>query len=339
MSARTHVLSALVLAAACAATAAWGQHPGVAPSGSQPARPQPAARVPPGAPPQPTASWVLEPPRIRIGDVAALELVVVTPPDHRVRPVAPPADVKGFWLLGSEALPVEREPTRWVHRTRLRIRARELGVFLWPAVQVAVDGPDGARAVLDVPGHTLEVASVLPEHAGRSTPFGLRAPGELARGASPLGPALVGAALALSAVGLVLLVRRERARRRGLTETAAAAGPDPDRAAYDDALAALGAAATDTDVRRAADTAARALKRYAARRFGASSFAATTPELRAGSPPFAMRSRWPAFVALLEALDARRFPPDPNEAAAELRARIDESVAFVHESAPDERLQ
>ncbi len=320
---------AVVLAAACAATMTSGRSPAAQPA------PQPVA---PGAPPSPQASWVLEPPRIRVGDVAALELVVVTPPDHRVRPVAPPADVKGFWLLGSEALPVEREPTRWVHRTRLRIRARELGVFLWPAVQVEIDGPDGAHAVLDVPGHTLEVTSVLPDHAGRSTPFGLRSPGALGRGGSPLRAALVGAALALSAVGLVVLVRRERARRRELADAAAGAGPTPDRAAFDEAIAALAVAANDADVRRAADRAARALKRYAALRFGAATFAATTPELRAESPPFAMRSRWPSFVSLLEALDARRFPPDPEAASAELRARIEESVAFVRESAPDERL-
>ena len=61
-----------------------------------------------GAAPAPTAPRVtlhVEPPVLRIGDVATLEIVVVTPPEHRVRPISPP-EVEGIWLLDSEALPV-----------------------------------------------------------------------------------------------------------------------------------------------------------------------------------------------------------------------------------------
>jgi hypothetical protein len=216
----------LCLAASLTVDAARAVQP-EAPDGTAAKGATAIAPIAPGlAPPFLRASFVLEPPRVRIGDLAALELVVVTPPNHHVRPIEPPAAVPGFWLLGVEPLPVERAQTRWIHRTRLHIRARELGVFLWPAQKVEIDGPDGARALLEVPAHVIEVASVLPEHAQRSTPYGLRAPPTFLPGRSPLAPAAIGGLLTLFCVGLVALVRRERRLRRS-TDNAVSEPEEP----------------------------------------------------------------------------------------------------------------
>ena len=89
------------------------------------------------------ANAILEPPTVKIGDVAILEIAVVTPPGHVVRPFAAPKDTEGFWVLDSEILPVHKEPQRWVHRTQLRLRARAVGRFEWPAATVEVEVPDG----------------------------------------------------------------------------------------------------------------------------------------------------------------------------------------------------
>ncbi|HME71027.1 MAG TPA: hypothetical protein VKM54_14325 [Myxococcota bacterium] len=295
------------------------------------------APVAPGlAPPFPRASFVLEPPRVRIGDLAALELVVVTPPDHRVRPIEPPLAVQGFWLLGVEPLPVERAETRWIHRMRLHIRARELGVFLWPAQKVEIDGPDGARALLEVPAHTIEVTSVLPEHAQRSTPYGLRAPPTFPSDRNPLAPAAIGGLLTLFCVGLIALVRRERRLRRSTGNTAS----EPEEpSAWEETLSALAAAAAESDVRCSADSAALALRRYAAHHFRAPTHSATTPELRAAPAPYLMHARWPAFLGLLEALDEARFRPDAPMREASVRSQVQAAAAFVRDSVPTARLR
>ena len=73
---------------------------------------QPPAAPGPGAPPRPRATLVLEPPRFGVGQVALLELAVVTPPDHTPRPFEPPEPLPGLWLLDSEPLPVEKETSR-----------------------------------------------------------------------------------------------------------------------------------------------------------------------------------------------------------------------------------
>lgn len=292
----------------------------------------PVAPVAPGlAPPFLRASFVLEPPRVRIGDLAALELVVVTPPDHQVRPIEPPPTVPGFWLLGVEPLPVERAQTRWIHRTRLTLRARELGVFLWPAQKVEIDGPDGARALLEVPAHTIEVASVLPEHAQRSTPYGLRAPPSFSSDRSPLVPAAIGGLLTLFCVGLLALVRRERRLRRSIGHEASLPEAPAD---WEETLSALDAAAAESDVRRAADTGALALRRYGARHFRAPTHSATTPELRAAATPSLRHARWPAFLGLLEALDEARFRPDAARREASVRSHLQAATAFVRDSLP-----
>jgi hypothetical protein len=323
----------LVLAAGLSVHVAPAAEP-PAPEGAE-TQGTPIAPIAPGlAPPFLRASFVLEPPRVRIGDLAALELVVVTPPDHHVRPIEPPPSVQGFWLLGVEPLPVERAQTRWIHRTRLHIRARELGVFLWPAQKVEIDGPDGARALLEVPAHTIEVASVLPEHAQRSTPYGLRAPSSFSSDQSPLAPAVIGGLLTLSCVGLIALVRRERRLRRSAGNTSSTPEEPSD---WEETLSALDAAAAESDVRRAADTGALALRRYAARHFRAPTHSATTPELRAAAVPYLMHARWPAFLGLLEALDEARFRPDAAAREASVRSHLRAATAFVRDSLPTTR--
>jgi len=271
---------------------------------------------------------------VRIGDLAALELVVVTPPDHRVRPLEAPEAVPGFWLLGTQPLPVERTETRWIHRFRLQIRARELGVFLWPAQKVEIDGPDGTHTQLEVPAHTIEVASVLPEQVQRSTPYGLRAPSLLPSDQGGLLPgAAIGALLTLFCVGLVALVRR--ARR--LARSASPAPPASDvPACFEEALCALAAAAAEPDVQRAADSAALALRRFASHHFRAPTRAATTPELRTVPAPYLMHARWPVFLGLLEGLDEARFRPQASLREASVRSQVQAAEAFVRDSAPAE---
>jgi hypothetical protein len=295
-----------------------------------------APNAPGLAPPFLRASFVLEPARVRIGEPVALELVVVTPPGHHVQPIEPPTAVEGFWLLGVEPLPVEREPTRWIHRTRLHLRARELGVFLWPVQKVEIDGPDGARAQLEVPAHTIEVASVLPEHAQRSTPYGLRAPPPFPSDRGLLASAAIGGLVTLFLVGLVALVRRERGLRR--SRGRAASSPE-ETSAWEETLSVLSGAAAEPDVRCAADTAALALRRYAARQFRAPTHSATTPELRGAAAPYLMHARWPAFLGLLEALDEARFRPDAATHEASVRAQLQAAAAFVRESVPAARRQ
>ena len=109
------------------------------------AQPAPPAGVPTGAVATGVqGALVLEPGRIRAGDLADLEIVVATPPDHALRPVAPPASLPGFWLLGAEALPVEKADGRWTY-------GRSMIVDAWGTVLSTCPDRDGcALADLDL---------------------------------------------------------------------------------------------------------------------------------------------------------------------------------------------
>ncbi|MEE9607292.1 MAG: hypothetical protein V3U03_06090 [Myxococcota bacterium] len=289
----------------------------------------------------PRASLVLEPPRLQIGDVAELELAVVTPPEHRPRPFSPPAELPGLWLLDAEALPTQKERSRWVHRTRLRIRAREVGVFAWPAGSVEVEAPDGSVVSLGFEALSLEVVSALAEHPERMTPFGVRAPAA-PTGAPNAVAAAAGALLALVGVAVFRVARRRyAARAHALRHPEPAAPAEPPWIEARAALVAARAIAPD-DPLAASHAAAAALRRYVARRFRADAVARTTEELQAATPPFAATSRWPAFVSILRALDERRFRPEPA-AAAERAAfarraseLLDSAEGFVEETIPTE---
>jgi hypothetical protein len=296
--------------------------------------------TPPAAPTAPRAKLVLEPAEVGIGGVARVELAIVTPPDHHPRPFETPPEVPGFWLLDAEALPVEKHAGRWLHRTRIRIRAREVGRFVWPEGSVAIESPDGEVATLPVGALPLEVISVKPELPGRLTPFGARplpAPGA---DASRWGAAVGGAVLALAGVALVALARR-RLRRRLLR-------PDPrprppSETPWLRAARELHGARTAIagDPLAAAHLLAIALRRYMAGRFGADAMTRTTEELDAIPPPFAATSRWPAFLSILRGLDEFRFRPEgETEADAALSARVEallaQTDALVEDTIPPE---
>jgi hypothetical protein len=302
---------------------------------------KPPAETAIAAPATARATAILEPPRIRIGDGARLEIAVITPPDAQVLPFELPEAVPGFEILGSEALPIEKQASRWVHRTRVSLRARDVGSFLWPAGAVRVTAADGGETRLPLAPLPLDVVSVLPEYPDRMAPFGARsAP---ARGASPgaLPAAAAGSLLTLATVGLVALARRRKRAPAAKADAAPAAAPP-----WTAALAALdrARAGRTADPAGAADAAATALCRYMKRRFGADVEARTTEELAIAAPPFGATSRWPVFVSLLRDLDALRFPAQPGAGPAPaLAARVDallrRAQEFVEESTPPEPLR
>jgi len=297
----------------------------------------------PAAPPEPHAALVLEPAALRVGDVAELEIRVVTPPDHALRPYAPP-EAEGLWLLDVETLPVERTPRRWLHAVRVRVRPRGLGTVPWPESRVRVEEPDGEVVSLPVEGRELRVVSSLPSPPERVEPFGFLGPREREGG-----PGMGALALALAAGGGVVVGAAAAGlalRRRGRAEAAAPDAPEEASEAERPELFAWMREALDAAAARAADDPARAahelselLRGFLASRFGAQTRARTTPELAAATPPLAVRSRWPAYVALLHQLDELRFRPPPDDAAGseaarrrlrslldELRRRVDESL-------------
>ena len=167
--------------------------------------------------------------RIRIADQPEIALEVTTKPDQRVLPIEPPDAIAGFELLDWRALPIVREPGRWHHRFRVRLRAREIGAFVWPALRIAVAAPGGGSIEVALPPIPLRVDSILGEHPHRTEPFGVRAaPAPAAP--TPLPRALVGAAAVLGlAVFTFLLVARRRARRRHVR-------PDPPPPPWNEAL-------------------------------------------------------------------------------------------------------
>jgi hypothetical protein len=301
-----------------------------------------AAAAPPALP---RAALVLEPPRIRVGEVATLEVAVSAPPGHVVRPPALPKAPEGLWILGSESLPVEREPTRWLHRTQVRVRARDVGALTWPEGVVEIEAPDGTRTPLAVASLEIEVVSVMPEHPGRLVPFGAREPTEPdAPSGSVLVPGAIGAGLALAALAAARALGRRRAQRAAAAEAAAgapAAAPPWEEARAAFALARDEAAA---DPFAASHRAARALRRYAGRRYGTHAEACTARELAAATPPFGATTRWPLLLAALEGLDAHRFRPrSDREAADALAGALPQALAaaerFVAETLPPEPLQ
>jgi len=339
-------LSAALFASGCGDAQA---HDASAPTRSDARAPTlPDAR----APTLPRAALVLEPPRIGVGEVATLEIAVAAPPGHALRPLALPEAPAGIEVLGVDALPVERQSSRWLHRTRVRVRAREVGALTWPGGVVEIEAPDGSLATLALEALALEVGSVAPEFPERSLPFGVRRPAdEEASDRGALEGAAVGAVLALLGVAAVRVLRRRSAGRAAPAPPpeATPAPPPP----WEEARAALSRARAlaSADPFDASDLAALALRRYAERRFaidapartGAgfpiSLLACTSEELAASPAPFAATTRWPILISALRALDAHRFRPrDTPEARAALeRALADALTAaerFVAETLP-----
>jgi hypothetical protein len=309
---------------------------GAARAQTQPA-PLPAA---PAVAPAVRGAVVLEPDRIRAGDVAALEIVVTTPPGHRLLPIVLPTELPGFWILDAETLAVEKQEGRWIHRTRVRLRARELGQFVWPAQPVEIEAPGGTLQRLALDGRPLEVVSVQPDFPGRDVPFGLRElPGALPARGSAWGAAAAGALAGGALVALVGLMRRVR-RRRGaqpveLSTAASGSALSPWRAAslaLDGIAAHLGAEPVP-----ATDALARTLRSYATQRWRRDVSALTTPELAAMTPPAEAARHWPALLELLRSLDDARFLPGTvaaSQSAARARDVLARVRAFVAATTP-----
>ena len=293
--------------------------------------------APPRTPVTPGAAVVIEPPRLRIGDVAAIDVVVVTPPGYRVHPVKPPTSAAGLWLLDATALPAETSDGRQLQRTRIRVRARETGSFEWPALRVEIEDASGARSELVTPARPIDIVSVLPSFPERVEPFPYRIPvaGEGATGS--LWAAAAGSLGTLALIGLFAIARSTRQRvRTRKREAARIAQSEP----WVEALAALAAAHRDADAnwRDAGGLGARALRRYLARRFGVAAESLTSEEMLAIAKPFGAGSRWPSALACLHDLDAERFRAQSDAgAAAQVCAALDAAQRFVEASIPPER--
>lgn len=292
------------------------------------------AGAPPAPPVAPQAAVVIEPPQLRIGDVAVVEVVVATPPGARVGPIRAPDPLPGLWLLDSEALPTDTEAAREVRRTRFRVRARETGAFAWPALEIAVEDAEGHATTLTTEPRPFEVVSILPAASDRSEPFSYRLPAPEG-GVSPLAVAVAGVAGAVLALAGVALARQARGRT-GTRREAAAGG---DERPWVEALAALAEARAlaDSDWRLASGLGARALKRYATRRYRLPLAARTTEEVAAFAPAPLLEARWRAALACLEALDVDRFRRDSGEGAApRVCAALDAAERWVRTSMPRE---
>jgi hypothetical protein len=288
------------------------------------------------APAQERAALVLEPPQVALGDVADVVLTVVTRPGVSVAPPDAPGAIPGFQLVEREAQDVEKEPSRWLHRTRLRVRAIDVGRFEFPAGTVHGQSAEGAALEIPYAALPLEVASTIVEGPERRSPFGLRRlPAARVGGAGAALAFGAGVAVALGGVGVVALARRRRAERRAQPAPVEV----PQTPAWEVARASLDAAEAEqgADPRGALDGAARALRRYAAARFGADVPPRSIEELRSTAPPFLMTTRWSGFVDLLAALDVARFAPHSDaERAARASELLRAARAFVDETTPQE---
>jgi hypothetical protein len=283
---------------------------------------------------------VVEPPRISIGDVASVEVIVVTPPDHQVRPIRPPQEVPGFWLLDAEPLAVRRSASRWVHATRIRARARKTGQFAWPSMRVEIEKPDLTLTAIELDERPLEVVSVEPEFPDRTTPFPLRPAPQDAPPPGLLVPVAAGAVLALLGVALAGLVRRHRFRRaadRFEASQRGALAPPAWRSAQATLEAAMQLAGEDPQ--RAAGDGAAALRHFVAHRFGVAAPSSTTEELRARTPPLGAERHWPTLIEILSDLDDLRFRPLAEATGGEerLRSCLVRAQRFVAEAAPELR--
>jgi hypothetical protein len=282
------------------------------------------------------ATWILEPPRLEIGETATVELAVVTPPGHHLAPQPPPEALEGVWVLSTEAPRVERGASRWVHHVRYRIRARETGAFRWPAWSGRVEGPDGAVRTVEADARPFEVREVSSDYPEQRSFFSFRAPEPApSRPGGGLVPALAGALATLALVGAFVGVRRLRARGAAAAVARRPVRPPPGRPTRA-ALEAADALA-EQDVDRAADMASAALRVYVTRRFGADWTTATTEELASAPPPVGLGERTGAWLELLRQLDALRFAPErsrPADACASVRAAIDRGRTLVSDAEP-----
>lgn len=289
----------------------------------------------PAAPVSPRIGAVIEPPDLHIGDVARVEVAVVVPPGHRVRPIPAPDRVPGLWILEAEELPVERTAAHQVHRTRFKVRARKTGEFHWPAQTAVVETPGGERLELESAVRPMRIHEVADDFPGRREPFSFRAPPAGTRNRGFALPVVLGAGGTLLALALVAWVRRVRTRPPGTGSGTPAPAPSwrATQAALEAAMDRL-----NEDPVAAANAASAALRVHVTRRYATSAETATTEELASGEPPLGASKRWPELLRLLRALDDFRFRPvaDDSLERDELAATLRAAQRFVGESAPPE---
>jgi hypothetical protein len=280
-------------------------------------------------PAQLSATVVIEPPRIEVGDAFWVEIAVITPPDHRVPSAPIPKAIDGIWILDAGRPELDRQAGRWIHHQRIRARARAVGGFRWPSVELPVEAPDGAQHVLTVPARPFTVVSLLDEHPTQRGFFSYREPQrEADLRSGPWLPALIGALFALGAVGLVSWVRRARSDELAFSP----GGVLPPASGHTTrAIAALRhAAAASRDPVHAANLASGALRGWAAERGrDAALRAATAEELAARAAPPALASRYEGFGTLVRELDGLRFPRLAPDAEARTREVIGRTLTFV----------
>jgi len=285
-----------------------------------------------------SASAHVSPHSIRVGERATVEIAIVTPPDHRILPLAPPRDLRNLEVELAETLPIEKQEDRWNHVIRVRFRPREIGSLAWPTTVLEIETPNGATEKRVLESLPFEVKSVLHSYGGRSEPFPARpAPPPRRKGFAVQRVAL-GAFIAASLLALFFVLKRRGARLPPPVAPAAEGKP------WAVALNDLGNAAETADPGAAAAATAAALRRYMERRFGALTRAQTTEELAGATPPFGATSRWPTFTALLLELDTLRFSPrrSPEQAPVESECvgeLLDRSREFVEASMPPEALR
>ncbi len=296
------------------------------------------APTPPRAPVTPQAAVVIEPPQLRVGDVAAIDVVVVTPPGFRVYPLKPPSSVPGLWLLDANTRPADVDADRQLQQTRIRVRARETGSFEWPALRIEIEDASGTRSELVTAARPIEIVSVLPNFPERAgEPFSYRLPIPSNDGSGSLGAAAAGSLGTLALIALFAIARRARRQTRARSsEAARIAASEP----WVEALAALTAARSSADAnwRQAGGLGARALRRYLTRRFGVAAESLTSEEMAAIERPFGAGSRWPSALECLHDFDVERFRAHGDvSAAAQVRTALDAARRFVEASMPEER--
>jgi len=293
----------------------------------------------PGATTVARASLLLEPPTIGIGAVTTAVLLVSTPPDHRVLPLPAP-EIQGVWVLESLVDPTEKSPTRWLHRTRVRLRPQETGTYVFPQSELTIESASGEQRVLHVASREFRVASILPSFPDRTAPFGLQEPG---RGAASGGfwlPALFGAATALAAVAAVARWRRRREHRATALPGEPDDGPPATLRDWSQGEMQRAFETLDAEPREAANVAARFIRHYVESRFHTPTSASTTEELAAQKPPLAAHSYWPDFVLVLRSLDDLRWRPttrSPAEDVHRARGALEAAQSFLESASPPGR--
>lgn len=297
-----------------------------------------ASKDRPGAATVARASLLLEPPTIGLGEVTTAVILVTTPPGHRVLPMNAPV-VPGVWVLESLVDPTQKSAARWLHRTRIRLRPRETGSFLFPASEVTVESEAGDRKTLKVAEREFRVTSILPQFADRTAPFGLQEPGASAGAGGFALPALFGAVSALIAVAIITRLRRTKAARQAPDESEEESAEalslhEWSQREIDRAFEAL-----ERNPREAANAGARFMRHYVESRFHTRTSASTTEELAAQKVPLAAHSHWPEFVRVLRRMDDLRWRRAASGAKASqdearIRVALEEARHFFESSSP-----